>query len=151
MFDKPSLKGRALRYLAAREYSRFELEQKLKPFEESEGELKVALDDLEAKGFISEARVVESTLNQKASRFGAARLLHTLKAKGIDAGAIAEAADQLKATEFDRAMEVWTRKFGEPYTSPAEYAKHARLLASRGFSGEVVGRVIRASKQTENN
>ena len=150
-FDKPSLKGRALRYLAAREYSRFELEQKLKEFEEVEGELKAALDDLEAKGFISEARVVESTLNQKASRFGAARLLHTLKAKGIDAGAILDAAEQLKETEFDRAMAVWTRKFGEPYASPAEYAKQARFLASRGFSGEVVGRVIRASKQTENN
>jgi regulatory protein len=146
-FDKPSLKGRALRYLAAREYSRFELEQKLKQFEESDGELKAALDDLEAKGFISEARVVESTLNQKAGRFGAARLIHTLKAKGIDAGAILDAAEQLKETEFDRAMEVWTRKFGEPYTSPAEYAKQARFLASRGFSGEVVGRVIRRSRE----
>ena len=152
MFNKPSLKGRALRYLAAREYSRFELEQKLKPHEEFDGELKAALDDLEAKGFISEARVVESTLNQKASRFGAARLLHTLKAKGIDAGAILDAAEQLKETEFDRAMEVWTRKFQKrnegPYTTPSEYAKQARFLASRGFNGEVVGRVIRASKQT---
>jgi regulatory protein len=45
-------------------------------------------------------------------------------------------------------MEVWTRKFAEPYKSPSEYAKQARFLASRGFSGEVVGRVIRASKQT---
>ena len=147
MFNKPTLKGRALRYLAAREYSRFELEQKLKPHEENEGELKVALDDLEAKGFISEARVVESTLNQKASRFGAARLLNTLKAKGIDAGVIAEAADQLKETEFDRAMEVWTRKFGEPYKTPNEYAKQARFLASRGFSGEVVGRVLRQTQR----
>jgi regulatory protein len=149
MFSKPSLKGRALRYLAAREYSRFELEQKLKEFEEAEGELKAALDDLEAKGFISEARVVESTLNQKASRFGAARLLNTLKAKGIDAGVIAEAADQLKETEFDRAMEVWTRKFGEPYKSPSEYAKQARFLASRGFNGEVVGRVLRQTQKED--
>jgi regulatory protein len=149
MFDKPSLKGRALRYLAAREYSRFELEQKLKPHEEFDGELKAALDDLEAKGFISEARVVESTLNQKAGRFGAARLIHTLKVKGIDAGVLLETAEQLKETEFDRAMEVWTRKFGAPYSSPSEYAKQARFLASRGFSGEMVGRVIRASKQTD--
>jgi regulatory protein len=146
-FDKPSLKGRALRYLAAREYSRFELEQKLQAHEEVAGELAAALDDLEAKGFISEHRVVESTLNQKAGRMGSVRLLHTLKAKGIDAGMIARAAEQLKETEFDRAMDVWTRKFGAPYNSPAEYAKQARFLAARGFSGEIVGRVIRASKQ----
>jgi regulatory protein len=147
VFNKPSLKGRALRYLAAREYSRLELEQKLKAYEEVEGELKAALDDLETKGFISEARVVESTLNQKASRFGAARLLHTLKAKGINAGVMLDVADQLRETEFDRAMEVWTRKFGEPYSSPSEYAKQARFLASRGFSGEVVGRVLRRSRE----
>ena len=147
MFNKPSLKGRAQRYLAAREYSRLELEQKLKAYEEVEGELKAALDDLETKGFISEARVVESTLNQKASRFGAARLLHTLKAKGINAGVMLDVADQLRETEFDRAMEVWTRKFGEPYSSPSEYAKQARFLASRGFSGEVVGRVLRRSRE----
>jgi regulatory protein len=86
-------------------------------------------------------------LNQKASRFGAARLLHTLKAKGINAGVMLDVADQLRETEFDRAMEVWTRKFGEPYSSPSEYAKQARFLASRGFSGEVVGRVLRRSRE----
>ncbi len=150
-FDKPSLKGRALRYLTAREYSRFELEQKLKAFEESEGALKTALDDLEAKGFINEARVVESTLHQKAGKFGAARVLHSLKTKGIDANAMLDAAEQLRETEFDRAMDIWKRKFGEAYASPAEYAKQARFLASRGFSSEMVGRVIRASRQTENN
>jgi hypothetical protein len=69
-FDKPSLKGRALRYLAAREYSRFELEQKLKAFEENEGELKAALDDLEAKGFISEARVVSIKKQANLARQG---------------------------------------------------------------------------------
>jgi regulatory protein len=146
-FDKPSLKGRALRYLAAREYSRFELEQKLKIFEELEGELKTALDELEAKGFISEARVIASTLHQKASRFGAARVLNTLKAKGIDAEKILGAADQLKESEFDRAIEVWRKKFDSPYASPSEYAKQARFLAARGFNGEIVGRVLRQTQK----
>ncbi len=145
--DKPSLKGRALRLLAAREYSRFELEQKLKTHEETQGELAAALDDLAAKGFISEVRVVESTLHQKAGKLGAARVLHALKTKGIDEALLVDAADQLKSTEFDRALDVWTRKFGTPYTTPNEYAKQARFLAARGFSGEVVGRVIRTSKQ----
>jgi hypothetical protein len=36
---KPSLKGRALRLLSQREHSRKELEQKLKPHEETPGEL----------------------------------------------------------------------------------------------------------------
>ena len=57
---KPSLKGRALRLLSQREHSRKELEQKLKPHEETPGELAEALDFLAAKDFINEKRVVES-------------------------------------------------------------------------------------------
>ena len=145
-FDKPSLKGRALRYLAAREYSRFELEQKLKPFEENEGELKAALDDLEAKGFISQSRVVESVLNQKSPRFGSMRVLRDLRNKGVDEVALADAAATLKYTELDRAREVWMRKYGklgEVAATPSEWARQARFLAARGFGADVVARVLR--------
>jgi regulatory protein len=146
-FAQISLKGRALRLLAAREYSRLELATKLKKYEETEGELATALDELEAKGFISEARVVASTLHQKAPRFGAARILHNLKAKGVNSAIVAEAAASLKETELDRAYAVWQRKFDAPSDSPNEYAKQARFLATRGFSGEVVGRVLKMAQQ----
>ena len=148
-FAQISLKGRALRYLAAREYSRLELANKLQKYEEIEGELTTALDELEAKGFISEARVVASTLHQKAPRFGAARVLHDLKAKGVDSAKLAEAASSLKDTEFDRALTVWQRKFDAPFANPNEYAKQARFLAARGFAGEVVGRVLRAASKND--
>ncbi|MEN9669921.1 MAG: hypothetical protein RL018_198, partial [Pseudomonadota bacterium] len=49
-----SLKGRALRLLSGREYSRAELVKKLAPFETTEGELAKALDELQAKEFINE-------------------------------------------------------------------------------------------------
>lgn len=147
-FAQISLKGRALRYLAAREYSRLELTNKLQKYEEIEGELAAALDELEAKGFISEARVVASTLHQKAPRFGAMRVLHDLKAKGVDAAQITQAAEQLKSTELERALAVWQRKFDAPYRNPSDYAKQARFLAARGFSAEVVGRVLRHCKET---
>ncbi len=69
-----SLKGRALRYLAAREHSRAELERKLASHAESPEQLAQVLDELQAKDFISEARVVESVINRRAQRFGAARI-----------------------------------------------------------------------------
>ena len=56
----PSLKGRALRYLAQREHSRAELVAKLSPHLQESDDLNAVLDELEAKGFISEQRVVES-------------------------------------------------------------------------------------------
>ena len=64
----PSIKGRALRLLALREHTRAELEQKLARHDPDPDELMQALDDLQAKGFISEARVVESVLHTRASR-----------------------------------------------------------------------------------
>ncbi|NBO01678.1 MAG: regulatory protein RecX, partial [Betaproteobacteria bacterium] len=80
-----SLKGRALRLLSQREHSRVELERKLAEHEEEPGTLARALDELEAKGFISEERVVESVVHRRASKLGAARVQQELAAKGLSA------------------------------------------------------------------
>lgn len=141
-FTKLSLKGRALKLLAAREHSRAELERKLAPHEETPGELAQALDELQAKGFISEARVVESVLHRRAARLGAARVRQELQAKGISAEAVAQAVQALRVTEVERAREVWRRRFGAPAPDPAGRVKQMRFLAARGFSGEVIRRVV---------
>jgi regulatory protein len=141
-FGQISLKGRALKLLAAREHSRRELERKLAPHETEPGQLKTALDELQARGFIDEQRVVDSLLHRRASRLGAGRIKQELQAKGLDAERVALAMAGLNATEFERAREVWRRKFGAPPQDAAQRAKQARFLAARGFSGEVVRRVL---------
>ena len=139
---KPSLKGRALRLLSQREHSRKELEQKLKPHEETPGELAEALDFLAAKDFINEKRVVESVVNRRASKLGAARVRQELVAKCLPADDIAEAVEAMRSTELDRAMQVWRKRFGTPPLDAAERAKQVRFLVSRGFAPEVVRRVV---------
>ncbi len=141
-FAKPSLKGRALRLLSGREYSRAELERKLTPFEEEPDTLAKVLDELQAKGFISEQRVVESVLNRRAARFGASRIKYELLNKGVAADAVAKAVNSLKATELERAKEVWRKKFGERAQDAQAAAKQMRFLAARGFGGEVINRVV---------
>jgi len=138
----PSLKGRALRLLSNREHSRAELEAKLKPHEEEPGSLARALDELQAKGVISEQRVIESVLNRRASKLGVARIRQELQGKGLDPQAVSAALATLKSTELERAREVWRKKFGEPASSPQETARHMRFLATRGFSGDVIRRVV---------
>ncbi|WP_397408696.1 recombination regulator RecX [Polaromonas sp.] len=137
-----SLKGRALRCLAQREHSRSELERKLAAHAESPEQLAQVLDDLQAKDFISEARVVESVVNRRAARFGAARIRHELQGKGLAAEAVAQAVSGLKATEVERAREVWRRKFGEPAADAAARGKQMRFLAARGFGAEAIRRVV---------
>lgn len=137
-----SLKGRALRYLAGREHSRAELERKLKPHEETPGQLAQVLDELQAKDFISEARVVESVINRRSGRFGASRIKYELLNKGLGAEAVADAVDRLKSSELERAREIWRKKFGGPAADAAGRAKQMRFLASRGFGGDVIRRVV---------
>lgn len=144
----PSLKARALRLLAQREHSRAELERKLAPHlpegvDEPAAELARVLDELVAKGFISEARVAESLIHRRAGRLGTSRVLQELRDKGLDEDLLADAASRLRATEFERAREVWRKKFGVPAEDAAGRAKQMRFLAARGFEAEVVRRVLR--------
>ncbi|HSV51358.1 MAG TPA: recombination regulator RecX [Burkholderiaceae bacterium] len=139
---KPSLKGRALRLLGTREHSRAELERKLRSHEETPGQLAQALDELQAKGFINEQRVLESVVHRRAGRLGATRIRRELQEKGLDPQAVQEAVAGLQATELERAREVWRKKFGEPPADAAERGKQMRFLAGRGFGGEVVRRVV---------
>jgi regulatory protein len=137
-----SLKGRALRLLAGREHSRAELERKLSEHAQDAGELARILDDLQAKGFINEARVVESVIHRRSERLGSARIAHELRAKGLPPDTIAQAVGQLQASELDRARALWSRKFGQAPAEPKEQARQMRFLLARGFSAEVVRKVL---------
>lgn len=141
-FDSISLKGRALRLLSGREHSRAELERKLRPHETEPGELARALDDLEARGFINEQRVLESVVHRRAAKMGAARVRQELQAKGLNPDAVAQAVADLQGSEVVRARGVWRKKFGEPPADAAERGKQMRFLASRGFGGDAIRRVV---------
>ena len=139
----PSLKGRALRLLSNREHSRKELERKLAPHEETPGELQQALDELQAKGFISDERAAESVLHRRASRLGIGRLRQELQAKGLDATLVAATLASLQGTELERAREVWVRRYGGALPQDAaERARQSRFLAARGFGGQVIHKVL---------
>ena len=131
-----------MRLLSMREHSRKELERKLAAHEETPGELQKALDELQAKGFISDERAAESVLHRRAARLGLGRLKQELQAKGLDAALVAQSLERLKGTEVDRARAVWRRKFDAPPCDAADRARQSRFLAARGFGGEVIRRVL---------
>ena len=137
-----SLKGRALRYLAGREHSRAELVRKLARHEEEPGQIERVLDDLQAKDFISEARMVASVINRRAASLGGARLRQELQAKGIDPERVRAAVAELKDTELERAQAVWRKRFGEAATDTKQWARQVRFLMARGFSADVVRSVV---------
>ena len=148
-FHAPSLKARALRYLAAREHSRVELRRKLAPHETAPGEIESVLDELERAGWLSAERYVASVVHRRAARLGTARVKAELQGHGLDPSLVAEAVQQLRGTELERAREVWQRRFGQPPADAAERAKQMRFLAGRGFAGDVIRRVVQGADELE--
>ena len=148
-FGAISVKGRALRYLSQREHSRVELERKLARHVQdtedacAQAQIAAALDDLAAKGLLSEARTAESVLNSQGRRYGVRRLKQTLQGKGLAAELVASTLLRARGTELERAQEVWRRRFGAPAADAAGRARQMRFLAGRGFEGDVIRRVVR--------
>jgi SOS response regulatory protein OraA/RecX len=139
-----SLRGRALGYLSRREHSRAELSRKLTPHLGEGDSLDTLLDALEREGWLSNERFVESVVHRRGTRLGTNRIVHELKRNGIDETLIQDAGAELNKTELSRAREVWSKKFGELPTTPAERAKQARFLATRGFNGGTIVKVLKA-------
>jgi len=86
--------------------------------------------------------VLESVLHRRAAKLGTTRIRQELQGKGLAPEAVLEAVEQLRATEVERAREVWRKKFGEPPSDANERAKQMRFLASRGFGGEAIRKVV---------
>jgi len=129
--------------LARREYSRLELERKLASFTEIAGEIAELLDDFERRGWLSESRVVEQVLASRRRRFGAQRIAHELREKGLSEAAIAGAQLQLQESELDTARAVWMTKFGVVPANARDKARQMRFLQGRGFSLDIIRRLLR--------
>ncbi|MBZ1349055.1 recombination regulator RecX [Alcaligenaceae bacterium LF4-65] len=139
-----SLKARAIGLLSRREHTRLELERKLTPFAESAEELAKVLDELSKKGWQSDERYAQGWVHRKAALHGAARIAQDLRLRGISASQVAQAQELLKSTELDRARAVWQKKFAQApkQGEAAEYARQGRFLLSRGFSSDVVHKIL---------
>ena len=106
-----------------------------------EAAVEALLDWLEAHHYLDETRFVESRLHARSARYGNLRIRQELAQHGVVLSDDDAAA--LKSSELARARDVWSRKFGSVPDDPAARAKQMRFLAGRGFSPEVIRRVVR--------
>lgn len=142
-----SLRARALQHLARREHARAELLQKLQPHAETAEEIEALLDDLTARGWLSDSRFAEQWAHQRGSRYGALRLKQELRMKGVADETIAQTLEEITKSEEARAHSVWQKKFGEPANTPNERAKQVRFLAARGFSLDLAYKIAAGGEE----
>ena len=145
MKDRPDtaeeLRARALRLLARREHSPLELERKLRPHAESPEGLLNLIAGLKAKNQLSESRYAEERVRWLARKYGAAKIRHDLKSKGIDPAIVERVSS---ADDLERAVEILRRKFRAPAATREERARRMRFLQSRGFSTEIIFSLLSA-------
>ncbi len=137
----PTLRERALRLLARREHSLAELAGKLRGYASPE-ELEALLEDLSQRRLLSDERYAESRAHALSRKYGAARIVHELRAKGLDKALAEQASGTARTTEVERAREVWRRKFRVAAKTREERAKQMRFLRSRGFSFDAIRAVL---------
>jgi regulatory protein len=143
--DRPDtaveLRARALRLLARREHSPLELERKLRPHAESPEALANLISGLKGKNQLSEARYAEERVRWLARKYGAAKIRHDLKSKGVDPSIVERISP---ADDLQRAAEILNRKFRAPAATREERARRMRFLQSRGFSSEIIFSLLSA-------
>lgn len=168
-----SLRSRALQWLATREHSRQELRDKLARWAQatalvaqatrrasdevptieqadlsraSWNDIDALLDELARQGLLSDERFVESRVHARSGRFGNRRIEQELKRHGV--APTADVRQQLKHSEFERAREVWLKRFGRTGApaSQADKARQMRFLAARGFTPETIRLVLDACR-----
>jgi regulatory protein len=105
-------------------------------------QIEAVLDDFEARGWLSDQRFAEALVRRRSERFGVRKIQDELAQAGVDSSKTSELLRSLKDTEYQRAHELWQRKFGVLATEQKERARQYRFLASKGFSSDIVSKIV---------
>jgi regulatory protein len=138
-----TLRQKALRALARREYSRAELARKLAGGTESTEDIEALLDEFEASGWLSDERFAGGAARQRQGRYSQRYILEDLKAKGVAGDTAKEAVSALEQDDYTTALALWRQRFGKAPADQKEKARQVRFLQLRGFALQIVFKVLR--------
>lgn len=162
-----NLLARAIAILSRREHSEKELRKKLQRYTDDFDQIDSVIARLQRENWQSDERFIENFVQSREQRWGNQRILQALSQHDLDNESLTELKEELKDTEYQRAREVWIKRFGAKYgidfyeldasvdyellsekeqqnfeEQAKEKAKQMRFLASRGFSADVVYKVV---------
>ncbi len=135
----------ALRLLVRREHGAVELCVKLKKKGFSQEEAKAAVEECQHLGYQSDRRFVENYSRYRMRQgYGPLKITQELNSKNIDQDLINEVLHLEQDNWLSNAKEVWNKKCkGQLNLSYDELQKQQRFLLYRGFSTDIISRVVR--------
>ena len=145
--SEPSLKARAMRFLARREHTRAELKRKLAARAQEGEDVDALLDDLTRAGWLSDARFAEQAARAKVRRFGPMRLAYYLKGHGVDPQAIAEGMRAAGADGVSSIEAIWRSRFRAAPGDERAKLRQVRFLQGRGFATDDIFRFLKSLQE----
>ena len=143
---QPTLRGRALRLLGRREFSRQELAKRLRAYAEEPAALEALLDDLAARGWLSDVRYADALVRKRTGHYAQRSIAQELKRAGVSEDVTAAALPAVDPDqEFASALALCRRKFRRAPVEQKEKARQLRFLLSRGYSLNLALRVVKQS------
>ena len=122
------LRGKILAYSESLEISKVDLE--------------LVLDELENKDWLSDNRFSEQFVLSKKRKFGARKIAHELKLRGVNKSIINRVLRDIKDDEFLLAKKIWEKKFNQIPITIDEKAKQIRFMQSRGIQVTIIHQIL---------
>jgi len=145
VLDTPvAVRRTAMDLLARREHGRVELTRKLRQRGAPPELIEAELDRLTDEGLLSESRYLESFISYRArSGYGPLRIREELGQRGLQRGDIEQALRECEIDWREKLEECWRRKFaGQLPGDVRERGQQTRFLSYRGYSPEMIGRLL---------
>lgn len=138
------LREAALRLLARREHSHFELSRKLCQRGWPEPELEQVLGELADQGLLSDERFAESFVRMRSDKaYGPIRIRAELGERGIDRGLVDRALREAEVNWLALASGWYERRYrGQPAEDFKEKSRRQQALARRGFPHELIRELV---------
>ncbi|AYF90452.1 recombination regulator RecX [Pseudomonas sp. JS3066] len=144
--NSAAVRRAAMDLLAQREHGRFELTRKLRQRGAPPELIDSALDRLTEEGLLSESRYLESFIASRArGGYGPQRIREELAQRGLPRSDIDLALREADIDWNEQLREVWRRKFNRQPQDARERAQQGRFLTYRGYSMEMISRLLRGS------
>lgn len=137
----------AIRMLAGREHSCFELRKKLSNKGHPGNDIEEIITQLLKDKYLNDARFTEMFVRSKSNKgIGPVKIHLELQQRGVDSSLIDEYLDFNQPEWFEKAMEVRCKRFGEFLPVDVnDKAKQIRFLQQRGFTQKQIINVIKSN------
>lgn len=137
------LREKAMDYLARREHSRYELLLKLQKQEASRDEIDLVLDQLITDNLQSDVRFAEHYVRSRVMRgYGPVVVRHELSMRGVDEVVIEKTLSEATIDWVAMLQDVWRKKFLGYPSDMKDKARQFRFLSQRGFSSDMIGKLL---------